>query len=342
MTQKLMNIFSAEAALLKDSYGRAIKDLRISITDRCNFRCIYCMPAEGIEWKKKSEILTYEELALLAEVFVSLGVDKLRVTGGEPLLRRGVVKFIEKLSRIPGLKDLAMTTNAYFLPDYAERLAAAGLNRISISIDSLKPKSFEFLTKVNALDRVLEGIEVARKYNLTPIKVNMVVMRGVNDSEVVEFASFARERELVARFIEYMPLDGPGEWHREKVVSGREIYEMINARYPLVSLDPNHKSETAMRYGFADGAPGEVGIIAPVTQPFCGACSRIRLTADGQIRTCLFSLNEHNLRDFLRSGASRADIAEFIIRTVYKKEASHRINEPDFVQPERTMSCIGG
>ncbi|MEW6730534.1 MAG: GTP 3',8-cyclase MoaA [Acidobacteriota bacterium] len=328
--------------LLTDSYGRVIRDLRISITDRCNFRCIYCMPAEGVIWKDKSEILSYEELLLLAEVFVSLGVNKLRVTGGEPLLRRGVVKFIKALAAIPGLQDLAMTTNAYFLPEFAEPLAKAGLKRISISLDSLRPQSFEFLTKINALDRVLAGIAAARQFNLTPIKVNMVVMRGINDDEVVDFAAFAREHSLIARYIEYMPLDGPGEWQREKVVSGREIYEKIQARFPLVPLVANHLSETAQRYGFADGTAGEVGIIAPVTQPFCGACSRIRLTADGQIRTCLFSLNEHNLRELIRSGADRHDLVSFIRRTILKKEASHRINEVDFVPPERTMSCIGG
>lgn len=332
----------AHGPLLTDSYGRVIRDLRISITDRCNFRCVYCMPAEGVEWKKRSELLTYEELIALARVFVSLGVNKLRVTGGEPLLRRGVVKFIAELSRIEGVEDLAMTTNAFFLPEFAEQLAAAGLKRISISLDSLKPKGFELLTRVNALERVLAGIEAARRHKLTPIKVNMVVMRGINDDEVEDFAAFARAHDLVGRFIEYMPLDGPGEWQRERVVPGKEIYERINARFPLVPLVASHSSETAVRYGFADGAPGEIGIIAPVTQPFCGACSRIRLTADGQIRTCLFSLDEHNLRDLIRSGADDAELANFIIRTVAMKEAGHRINEADFVPPERTMSCIGG
>lgn len=329
-------------SILKDSYGRQIKDLRISITDRCNFRCVYCMPETGVQWKKKEEILSYEELTYLAEVFVSLGVTKLRVTGGEPLLRRGVIKFIKALSRIPNLEDLALTTNAYFLPEFAESLAQSGLKRISISLDSLKPKAFELLTKVNALDRVLEGIEAAQNHKLTPLKINMVVMRHVNDDEVVDFATFAREKNLIVRYIEYMPLDGPGEWKRDMVVSGQEIFEKINAKYPLKPLIANHKSETAERFAFADGVGGEIGIIAPVTRAFCGACSRIRLTADGQIRTCLFSLNEHNLRDFLRTGASQEQLREFIIRTVLKKEAGHKINEPDFVAPERTMSCIGG
>lgn len=329
-------------ASLTDSYNRQIKDLRISITDRCNFRCVYCMPETGVQWKDKSEILSYEELIYLAKIFVSLGVTKLRVTGGEPLLRRGVVKFIKELSKIDGLEDLALTTNAYFLPEFAEKLSAAGLKRISISIDSLKPKAFELLTKVDALARVLAGIEAAQKWGLTPIKVNMVVMRHINENEIVDFASFAREKNLIARYIEYMPLDGPGEWDRELVVSGQEIFDKINSVYPLKPLTANHKSETAQRFGFADGVGGEIGIIAPVTQAFCGACSRIRLTADGQIRTCLFSLAEHNLRDLLRNGASEQQIKNFIISAVLKKEAGHKINDPDFIAPERTMSCIGG
>lgn len=328
--------------VLKDSYGRSIRDLRISITDRCNFRCVYCMPAEGVQWKSRAEILSYEEILYLAEVFVSLGISRLRVTGGEPLLRRGVVSFIERLAKIPGVEDLAMTTNGYFLPDFAEALAAAGLKRVSISIDSLEPQAFAAMTRVDALKRVIEGIEAARRYNLTPIKVNMVVIRGINDGEVVNLAAFAREHGLVARYIEYMPLDDPGAWNRSMVVSGQEIHDRIHSVFPLKPLGKNHPSETALRYCFADDSAGEIGIIAPVTQPFCGACSRIRLTADGQIRTCLFSLTEHNLRDLLRSGAKRTEIEEAIIRAVFKKESGHRINEPDFVQPERTMSCIGG
>ncbi len=328
--------------VLKDSYGRSIRDLRISITDRCNFRCVYCMPAEGVEWKSRAEILSYEEILYLVEIFVSLGINRLRVTGGEPLLRRGVVGFIERLARIPGVEDLAMTTNGYFLPDFAEALSVAGLKRVSISLDSLEPKAFAAMTRVNALDRVVEGIEAARRHHLTPVKVNMVVIRGVNDGAVLDLAAFARERGLIARYIEYMPLDDPGRWNRGMVVSGREIHDLIDSVFPLEPVGRNHISETALRYRFADGCAGEVGIIAPVTEPFCGACSRIRLTADGQIRTCLFSLTEHNLRDLLRSGAKRAEIEEAIVRAVFKKEPGHRINEPDFIQPERTMSCIGG
>lgn len=328
--------------ILKDSYGRCIRDLRISITDRCNFRCIYCMPAEGVQWKTRREILSYEEILYLAEIFVSLGISRLRITGGEPLLRRGVIGFIERLARIPGVEDLAMTTNGYFLPDFAEALVAAGLKRVSISIDSLKPQLFATMTRVDALNRVVDGIEAARRYNLTPIKVNMVVIRGVNDDEVVELAAFARKQGLIARYIEYMPLDGPGVWNREMVVSGKEIHDRIHSVFPLEPLGKNHISETALRYRFVDGCSGEIGIIAPVTQPFCGACSRIRLTADGQIRTCLFSLTEHNLRDLLRSGAKRAEIEDAIVDAVFKKELGHKINTPDFVQPQRTMSCIGG
>jgi GTP 3',8-cyclase len=338
----MLPLYAPQTADLRDSHGRLIRDLRISITDRCNFRCIYCIPEDGVQWKEKALILSYEELLYLTEIFVSLGVDKIRVTGGEPLLRRGVVDFIRQLAKIPGLQDLAMTTNGYFLPDYAAELAAAGLQRISISIDSLQPGAFALLTKMQALNRVLAGIQAAQTYGLTPVKINMVVMRGINDAEIVDFAAFARREGLVARYIEYMPLDGPGEWRRELVVAGREIYQQINARFPLVPLAAKAASETARRYGFADGSPGEIGIIAPVTEPFCGACSRIRLTADGQIRNCLFSLEEHNLREMLRQGATRAQLQDFIRQVVAQKEAGHRINETDFVPPARTMSCIGG
>jgi GTP 3',8-cyclase len=327
---------------LRDSHGRLIRDLRISITDRCNFRCIYCMPEEGVQWKDKSLILSYEEILYLTEIFVSLGINKIRVTGGEPLLRRGVVGFIQKLAQIPGISDLALTTNGYFLPEYAAALAAAGLKRISVSIDSLQPGAFALLTKVNALNRVKAGIRAAQEHQLTPVKVNVVVMRGINDAEIVDFAAFARQEGLIVRYIEYMPLDGPGEWRREMVVAGREIYEQINRQFPLIPRAAQEQSETARRYGFADGSPGEIGIIAPVTEPFCGACSRIRLTADGQIRNCLFSLQEHSLRTVLHQGATRAEIQNFIREVVAQKEAGHRINEPDFVPPERTMSCIGG
>jgi GTP 3',8-cyclase len=330
-------------AVLKDSFGRAIRDLRVSLTDRCNFRCFYCLPHGEPPIAPKSEMLSYEEIEYACDIFVSLGIEKIRLTGGEPMMRRDIETIIGKLAALkPRLHDLALTTNGYFLPGRAAELKESGLDRITISIDSLKRDVFKQMTGVDVLDRVLEGIEAAKRAGLTPIKVNAVIVRGHNDTEVADFAAFAREHELGMRFIEFMPLDSGHEWSREMVVSGREMRERIEERYPLVPVQVPRGSETSSRYRFADDAPGEIGIIAPVTEPFCGACSRIRLTADGQIRTCLFSTVEHSLRDSLRSGATRAEIIEYIESVVMKKEPRHYINDPDFMQPERTMSFIGG
>ena len=328
--------------LLKDSYGRAIRDLRISITDRCNFRCFYCMPQEAMEWKPKPEILTYEEIIRLAEVFVSLGINKLRVTGGEPMLRRDLESLIERLARIEGVEDLAMTTNAHFLRGRAKAMKDAGLNRITISLDSLTPDRFALLTGRNELTQVLDGIDAAIEAGLSPVKINSVAMRGINDDQAVDFARFAREKGVHVRFIEFMPLDNGKVWRREMVVPGEELRRRIDAVYPLERVKSENLSETARRWRFADGAPGEVGFINPVTQPFCGHCSRIRLTADGMIRTCLFSAVEHNIKQLLRDGASRDELIDFIAAVVEKKEDRHHINDPEFVQPLRTMSCIGG
>jgi cyclic pyranopterin phosphate synthase len=331
------------SALLKDSYGRPIRDLRVSLTDRCNFRCFYCLPHGEPPIAPKEQMLSYEEIEYLAEIFVSLGIEKIRLTGGEPMMRRDIETIIEKLTALkPRLSDLALTTNGYFLPGRAAGLKAAGLDRITVSIDSLKPDVFKSMTGVDVLDRVLEGIEAAQRAGLTPVKVNAVIVRGHNDAEVGDFAAFAREHDVWMRFIEFMPLDSGHEWSRADVVSGREMFEQINARFPLVPLEINRGSETSARYRFADSAKGEIGIIAPVTQPFCGACSRIRLTADGQIRTCLFSTVEYSLRDVLRSGATRAELVEYIEAVVMKKEPRHYINDPGFRQPARTMSFIGG
>jgi cyclic pyranopterin phosphate synthase len=329
--------------LLKDSYGRAIRDLRVSLTDRCNFRCFYCLPHGEPPIAPKEQMLSYEEIEYVAEIFVSLGIEKIRLTGGEPMMRRDIETIIRKLSALkPGLHDLALTTNGYFLPGRAEGLREAGLDRITISIDSLKPEVFKSMTGVDVLDRVLEGIEAAQRAGLTPIKINAVIVRGHNEDEVVDFAAFAREHNVSMRFIEFMPLDSGHDWSRADVFSGREMFERINERFPLTPLEVRRGSETSARYRFADGAPGEIGIIAPVTQAFCGACSRIRLTADGQIRTCLFSTVEHSLRDVIRSGATRTEIIEYIQSVVWKKEPRHYINDPEFMQPARTMSFIGG
>ncbi len=341
--------------LLRDAHNRTIRDLRVSLTDRCNFRCFYCLPNGEPPLARKETILTFEEIAEICEIFVSLGIEKIRLTGGEPLLRRDVEKLVEKIALLkvqsenpkskiqnPKLVDLALTTNGFSLKSRAVNLKKAGLDRVTISLDSLKRENFQRITGVDKLSEVLEAIEAAKQAGFAPVKINAVIVRGYNETEVVEFAAFARENELSFRFIEFMPLDAGHEWRREMVVSGREIRDKINARFPLKLKETSRGSETAWKYEFADGAPGEIGIIAPVTEMFCGACSRIRLTADGQIRTCLFSATEHNLRDRLRSGATRTEIVEFIKQVVMKKEARHHINDAEFVQPTRTMSFIGG
>ncbi len=330
--------------LLRDSYNRPIRDLRVSLTDRCNFRCFYCLPHGEPPIAPKEQMLSYEEIDYVCEIFVSLGIEKLRLTGGEPMLRRDIETIIRKLTRLKGsgLRDLALTTNGYYLPERAQSLKDAGLDRVTISLDSLKRDVFKRMTGVDVLDKVLAGIDAAKKAGLEPIKINAVIVRGHNEDEVADFAAFAREYDVKMRFIEFMPLDSGHEWAREDVVSGKEIRERISERFPLVRVEVARGSDTSSRYRFADGAPGEIGIIAPVTEPFCGACSRIRLTADGQIRTCLFSTVEHSLRDVVRSGASRDEIIEYIHSVIMKKEPRHFINDPDFVAPSRTMSFIGG
>jgi cyclic pyranopterin phosphate synthase len=289
-------------------------------------------------------MLSYEEIEYVCDIFVSLGIEKIRLTGGEPMMRRDIETIIEKLDKLKpkGLHDLALTTNGYFLPDRALGLKDAGLDRITISVDSLKKEVFKQMTGVDVLDRVLAGIAAAKSAGLHPIKINAVIVRGHNEDEVTDFAAFAREHDVKMRFIEFMPLDSGHEWSREMVVSGREIRERISERFPLIAVDVARGSETSSRYRFADGAPGEIGIIAPVSEPFCGACSRIRLTADGQIRTCLFSTVEHSLRDVVRTGASRTETINYIESVVMKKEPRHYINDPVFVTPSRTMSFIGG
>jgi GTP 3',8-cyclase len=332
------------STMLRDSYNRPIRDLRVSLTDRCNFRCFYCLPHGEPPIAPKEQMLSYEEIDYVCEIFVSLGIEKIRLTGGEPMLRRDIETIIRKLNRLKssGLRDLALTTNGYYIPDRAQSLKDAGLDRVTISLDSLKRDVFKRMTGVDVLDKVLAGIAAAKKAGLEPIKINAVIVRGHNEDEVADFAAFAREHDVKMRFIEFMPLDSGHEWSREDVVSGKEIRERINERFPLVRVDVARGSDTSSRYRFADGGPGEIGIIAPVTEPFCGACSRIRLTADGQIRTCLFSTIEHSLRDVVRTGATRDEIVEYIHSVILKKEPRHFINDPGFVAPSRTMSFIGG
>jgi GTP 3',8-cyclase len=333
-----------EPGVLRDSYGRAIRDLRVSLTDRCNFRCFYCLPHGEPPIAPKEQMLSYEEIEYVCEIFVALGIEKIRLTGGEPMLRRDIETIVRKLAKLKssGLQDLALTTNGYYLPERARSLKEAGLDRVTISLDSLKRDVFKRMTGVDVLDKVLASITAAREARLEPIKINAVIVRGHNEDEVADFAAFAREYDVKMRFIEFMPLDSGHEWSRKDVVSGKEIRERINERFPLVRMNVERGSETSSRYRFADGGPGEIGIIAPVTEPFCGACSRIRLTADGQIRTCLFSTVEHSLRDVVRSGASRDEIIEYIESVILKKEPRHFINDPGFIAPSRTMSFIGG
>lgn len=329
--------------MLRDSYNRTIRDLRISLTDRCHFRCFYCLPNGEPPMARRETLLTFEEIVTLSDIFVSLGIEKIRLTGGEPMLRRGVVELIGQLGKLkPSLKDIALTTNGHTIPENAAALRDAGLDRITISLDSLDDANFQEITGVDQLPNVLRSIDAAKAAGFDTIKVNACIVRGRNDHEVVEMARFARESAISYRFIEFMPLDSGHEWNRDDVVSGREIHDAINAVFPLKLVDESRGSETAWKYKFADGSPGEIGIIAPVTEMFCGQCSRIRLTADGQIRTCLFSTTEHNLRDVLRSGASRDEIIEFIESVVMKKEPRHYINDTAFETPSRSMSFIGG
>jgi cyclic pyranopterin phosphate synthase len=324
---------------LFDKFGRQITDLRISVTDRCNFRCVYCRsadPENHMDWR---QVLTWEELERLARVLVGLGIRKVRVTGGEPLVRDGVEDFIARLKSL-GVADLSMTTNGHLLAERCRRLVVAGLDRINISLDSLEPARFERITRTRSFRKVMDGIDAAQSSRLRPVKVNAVLVRGLNDDEIEAFAEFARERDLIMRFIEFMPLDADRHWARDLVVPAAEVKRRIEALHPLVPV-PHERSETARKYRFADGR-GEIGLVAPVTQPFCGYCSRIRVTADGKLRTCLFSKDDHDLKFLLRNGASDPDLAEFIQSVVMEKEEGHRINEPDFVPPSRTMVFIGG
>ena len=330
----------AVAMSLHDKFGRQITDLRISVTDRCNFRCVYCRSADPENYRDHDEILAWQELERLARVFAQLGIRKVRITGGEPLVRPGVEDFIAALDAI-GFADLSMTTNGHLLAERCDQLVAAGLDRINISLDSLDRGKFERITRTRSFDSVMNGINVAQNSPLGPAKVNAVLVRGLNDDEVESFAEFARNRGVIMRFIEFMPLDADRHWTRSSVVPAAEVHARIHARWPLEQI-PHERSETARKYRFADGAPGEIGLIAPVTQPFCGHCSRIRLTADGKLRTCLFSKEDYDLRGLLREGGSDEDLVAYIRSVVIEKEKGHRINSPDFVPPNRTMVFIGG
>jgi cyclic pyranopterin phosphate synthase len=327
--------------LLTDSFGRRIESLRISVTDRCDLRCVYCIP-EDIEWLPRAQLLSLEEIARIARLAVAGGVRKLRLTGGEPLLRRDLPRLVEMLAAIPGLEDLALTTNGTQLARLAGELKRAGLERVNVSLDSLDPETFQKMAQRDALARVLEGIDAAVAAGLSPIRINTVAVRGLNDHEVVRFAALARERGFEVRFIEFMPLEHGERWGRDVLVPGKELRERIAAEFPLVPDPENDPHAPSRDWLFADGAPGLVGFIDSVTQPFCARCNRIRLTADGKLRTCLFSVREHDLRELIRSGASDEALLERLHGVVATKELKHHITDGLFVKPERTMSRIGG
>ena len=339
---------NSAVARLRDSHGRVIHDLRVSITDRCNYKCVYCRTGDSAGGQGGAQYpeLAIEDYLRLIRVFVGQGITKVRLTGGEPLLRRGLVELIEELARMRTLNgeplELALTTNGHLLDRLAAPLKAAGLQRVTVSMDAVEAGTFEHITRVpGSFSVVLGGIRAAREAGLAPLKVNCVLLRDFNDDQIVGFAEFARREGVVVRFIEFMPLEEGRLWTPEIVVPLAEIVEKIGRVLPLVEMAPREASETAKRYTFADGV-GEIGIIAPVTQAFCGACSRVRLTSDGKIRTCLFSQVEHDLYGRLRAGASDVELAAYIVRTIEGKEARHHIGEPGFLKPSRSMVHIGG
>ena len=327
---------------LVDNWGREIKSVRVSVTDKCNFRCSYCMPAEGLEWLPRDEVLSFEEIARLVGLMARMGVDEVRLTGGEPLVRRDLPVLVEQLAAISGVRDLSLTTNGVLLDRLAGPLVAAGLRRINVSLDSLDHVRFAEITRRDALDKVLRGLEEAERYpELRPIKVNCVAIKGFTEEEVPRLAALARRKPYVVRFIEFMPLDADEGWRDDQVLTGGEIRALIEAEHgPLVEL-ASKASSTARRYAFADGR-GEVGFVNPVSEPFCSTCDRIRLTADGQLRTCLFSRREWDLKTPMRDGASDAELEVLLRMAVAHKELKHRINEPGFVRASRSMSQIGG
>ena len=338
-----------------------MRDLRVSVTDRCNFRCMYCLPETEAaynfyrgrwanlpnatpivrQWAPRSRILTFEEIERIVRVAVELGIRKIRLTGGEPLLRQELEKLVAKLAAIDGVEDLAMTTNGFQFAQKAVAFRDAGLRRVSFSLDSLDRDNFRKITGRDGLGEVLASIRLAQELGFQPVKVNAVVIRGVNDHEVEALAEFGHRNEIAFRFIEFMPLDSARVWLKELVVPGTEILERLQRRFELRPVIGGSPSETARRWTFSDGR-GEIGIIAPVSEPFCGHCNRIRLTADGQFRTCLFSTVEHDVRSLLRNETSDDELKNFLVGAVWKKEARHHIGEPEFVPPSRTMSCIGG
>jgi len=326
---------------LVDSFDRVASDLRVSVTDRCNFRCRYCMPAEGLPWLPKGQVLSFEEITRITGILVECGVRSLKVTGGEPLVRRDVPRLVRMLRELGDDLDISITTNGFLLAQNAAELRDAGLDRVTVSCDSLLKHRFKEMTLRDALDEVLEGLRVSAELGLTPVKINTVVLRDTNEDEVANFAQLARDTGYEVRFIEYMPLDAQDDWSAQGVVPGAEILERIAEEFELVA-DTDDQPEPSTPFRFADGAPGRVGIIPSVTQPFCDSCNRLRLTADGALRACLFALEETDLRGPLRAGASDDEITELAKACVAAKWSGHRIGKADFIKPSRSMSMIGG
>ena len=326
---------------LRDAHGRLISDLRVSVTDRCNFRCQYCLPAEGLPWLDRSEVLSFEEIERLVRLFARLGVTDVRLTGGEPLVRRDFPKLVGMLARIPGVEDLSLTTNGYLLERDAGALVAAGIGRVNVSIDSLQRDRFFQLTRSDSLPQVLRGLEaLARHPQVHPIKVNAVAMRGFSEEEAIPFAEFARSTAFQVRFIEFMPLDADREWTPDAVLTGDELRRIIDSVHPLEER-PRDPHATARVFRFRDGR-GEIGFVNPVSDPFCDDCNRIRLTAEGKLRTCLFSVRETDLREALRTGVGDDELGLIVREAVWRKELKHRVNERGFTPPPRSMSAIGG
>jgi cyclic pyranopterin phosphate synthase len=326
---------------LRDAHGRQITDLRVSVTDRCNFRCRYCMPAEGMKWLDRSQVLSFEEITRLVGVFAGLGITDVRLTGGEPLARREFPRLVAMLREIAGIRDLSLTTNGYLLERDAAALVDAGIDRVNVSIDSLARDRFHEITRRDALPQVLRGLAaIAAHERVRPIKVNAVAMRDFTEHEVFSFCELARNADYQVRFIEFMPLDGDRAWSPDQVLTGAELRALIDAVHPLEPL-PREPHATARVFRFRDGR-GEIGFINPVSEPFCADCNRIRLTAEGELRTCLFSVRETDLREPLRAGATDAELERVIGDAVWRKELKHHVNEPGFVAPPRTMSAIGG
>jgi len=349
---------------LQDAFGRVMRDLRISVTDRCNFRCLYCLPETEeasnfyrdqaskkpgdapktyirYPWKPKKDILSYEEIIRFTRLAADMGIEKIRITGGEPLLRTGIATLIAEIGKIPGIRDIALTSNGFLFPKYARELKEAGLSRMTFSMDSLDAANFERMTGRSGLESVLESISLAKQMGFHPVKVNAVIIKDMNDHGLLDLVQFGREHEVSMRFIEYMPLDSGKSWQKSMVVTGAEMLERIRERFELVPLKPAHASETAKRWKHADGK-GEIGLIASVSEPFCAQCNRLRLTADGHLRTCLFSHQEHDFKSMLRGTSSDQEIMDHLKEKVWGKEPGHKIGREDFVQPDRSMSFIGG